>query len=1283
MKQLVAIIKTQMQQLNHLQLSEWLLSHLKEDANNLTELFAKQCSAVSTPVAVMPSFISQFSSFLPVLSIFYIYAAEPLRRELVDKLSASPELMFADKTIDDAPINRELTERLIIYRGAWPIIVALKTQGIYDLIQILDSANEQTLRSFASLDQGGDVALLVDTFLTKNNKELEAIDRTRLVHFLRRPDLTRWFTEYIESLVSQASHIMSLKLLRLAFTPCTNELNKLAEIKALLADYPFFLHREAMQAVIYFYYAKLKKEPFSAVNGAFISLFYELIKRTDLTIQSELVLSLNQECFFFIIEQGLVGMTSPDLTSQQACKSLLFLLCSETAVPDKPYRDLIKRRLQQLDPYLFDTPEIFELAKEILTASSVAPQGGGCDLCIETLLASPRFVAASTPKVLKQLSDRYLALTTVLDQEEYGPLIESLKKYFGKDDELAIQEYLLNKKQLEGGGEHLVHALWMQFEALCQQQKAHGEETAERALEVLYRYYGQTVPHLRTDLLLRAVDSIYRPLTNDITGLDVAQRKETSLYYPRGQKIGFVNEANEAMAFLAGEVVLLSSTGLIPANEPLLDEQGSIIGYLTESGQIRSADLVQKNASAQLLAMVPEKDLEQSPEGLELLIQNVLDEDSLEALYGSAPLSLDRAKYLWLAQRISTAVRETEYPISSSTFNSLVNHHPDDMLFSLLATMKHEANARSLFHAILNDDKKREILLKGLFASEVEGFLDHHDAVTCLADYMTHYHDKPWFAKGLLCFADYAKKQKKHTLLSDALAQLTRESNKEKQRGELVDAVLKSLIGAEDSARVVLQEFLQDRSETPVQQLKSPEIKKVTQYFYKRHLVVALQVLNETAHWQNSSLYKLVLHLLDTQHEQLFSSKEFNFTVEEPWQKNELNDLADFINRHLSKKRSLDSDFSVGHRVLSELLFRGAKAGQISLFYSKKTFNPAIAHMSFTRPFLECLVDKFWIPEGVKEQFADGMLRIKAWAHDQNPLQKELESHPVLVDWRHLVTQTWKEINKKKLPIICAYLLNYSGSKKPLSCLLRDYINEFQEDPNYLYPVVKLLQQFPQRDVSAVIFDVLEVMIIKNPLLLDGTVLHHMAHYHARTNANQDVKSPEAELNLLIYFGQRKRYPLVQRGCDELAKTCEDKKLKQRLLKGALEAKVETDLSSSQGYFYFSLVKVFKRLWHYGVNAKKNSSGIVSFCDDVLSHPIPKRAPEEVKMPGLSGKGSTTYLEFTERKKQLIRLLATIKHSPVPASLITRPSQISQSLFHGKGETKETVVAQEQAVVHI
>lgn len=1279
MKQLVAIIKTQIHQINNLQLSEWLLGHLNEEANNLTELFTKQFPAQPNHVSRMSSFISQCSPYLSLLSIVYIYAPAPLRDELVDTLLVSPELIFEDKPIDDAPMNRELTERLTAYRGAWPIIVALLKQGGYDLIQILNNAEEHTLTSFASLIKESDLAILVDTFLAKNSNDLELIDRNRLIHFLRQPDLTSWFTKFFESLVYQASNVMSLKLLIETFTPCDNELSKLAAIRALLADYPCSIDLATLQGVIYFYSSKLESEPFSSLGGAFISLLYDLMKRGDLTTQSEWVVSLNQKCVSLIIEQCLQGMNGSDVTLQQICKKLLFLLGSKTVVPDPQYRDLIKTRLEQPDFCLFHTHELFELAKEILAEGDAAPENTWCGLWIELLLTSPRFVAACTTQVLKKLSDRYLALITMHDQEEV---------------------------QTEFRSERLLHALWMRLEELCEQQRASDIEVVERALRVLYLYYGQTVPNLRTDLLLRTVDYVYRPVMEDLTELykersvllswfkqyapqhplaqaELPPKKEVTLYCPKGQKIGFLGESNQAMAFIEGEVVLLSSTGWVQVNEPLYDEHGSIMGHLTESGQVRSADVLEKNISSLLLKMVPEKELEQSPTGLGLLIQNILFEDTLNELYGNEPVLMDSSKRLWLEHRIITAVRDAEYSIASTTFSSLVEHHRDETLFSLLAMMKHKNNARFLFHAILNDDKKREALFRGYFESDIQVFLAHHDAVACLADFMVHYHDKPWLADGLWCFASYGKKHTKDTLLSDALAQLFKNAADEEQQCALGDRVLKSLIGSEETARVVLHEFLQDQTQMPVQQLKSPEINKITQYFYRQHVVVALHTLNKTPHWQNSSLYKLVLHILETQPEQIFPSKELNHTAEIFWENNELNVFSCFISRHLSKKRSLDSDCSIGHRVLSELIFRGASAGQISLFYRQKVFNPVIAQMSFPRSFLERLVDKFWIPEGVKERFADTVLRIKAWFDDQSPLQKELGSHPVLVDWRHLITQTWNEINKKKLPVICAYLLNYSGPKKPLSCLLRDFVNTFEKNTDYLYPVVKLLQQFPQRDVSAVIFDVLEVMIIKNPLLLDETILHHMAHYHAKKNLNQEINSPQAELNLLIYFGQRKQYSVVQRGCDELAKNCEDPQLKKRLLKGSLEAEVETELSASLGHFYFSLVKLLKRLWHYGMNAKKNSTGIVCFCDDVLPRPIIKRAPDEVKTPVLSGKVSTTYLEFNEKQKQLIRLLATIKHSPAPASLITRPSQISQSLFHGKGRVQETVVAHEQAVVHI
>ncbi len=441
----------------------------------------------------------------------------------------------------------------------------------------------------------------------------------------------------------------------------------------------------------------------------------------------------------------------------------------------------------------------------------------------------------------------------------------------------------------------------------------------------------------------------------------------------------------------------------------------------------------------------------------------------------------------------------------------------------------------------------------------------------------------------------------------------------------------------------------------------------------KRQLVVALRTLNKMPQWEHSSLYKLVLHILYNENEQLFGIKGNDLATTPTWQRDELNELATFISQHLEKKSALDCDCSIGYKVLGELIFRTASAGQIALFYNKKQFNSSIARLSFTRPFLERLVDKFWIPEGIKEHFSDTAERIKSWSDEQNPLQKEVGSDDVLIGWRHLIKQTWSDTHKKKLPIICAYLLNYSGSKKPLAFLLRDYIEAFQDVPDYLYPVVRLGQQFPQRDVSAVIFDVLEIMAIKNPRLLDKTVLQCMAYYYTKKNAIAENSSPLAELHLLTYFGQRKKYSLVEAGCTALLEACDNQEIKAKLVKGAHEAQVEADLSLSLSYFYFGIIKFFTRLWHYGFNAKDNCSGMVAFCDD--NNPLPKRAHavDEVKAPASCRKANPAYLEFSEKRRQLINLLATIRHCSASDSLITRPSQSGQSIFNNKVQAEDVV----------
>ena len=1311
MKRFIASIKSQIQQFKNLSFGEWLLSHLNEDAKNLRELFSKQFPASTQYVLATTPFSRRFPPHFTLSTLIFTYAPEVLRQELMEKRAESPEL--EDESIIDIRLAQRIIDKIADYSDAWPIITLLQTQGTADLIKILDNTDEKTLMAFARVTKGSDLSILIDTLLVKNSYDLELVDRNRLIQFLRQPDLAGWLTEYLKSLVAQSTNVMSLKLLMLTFTPSINEQDKITELRSTLTDYPFSIHLEVMLVLIDFYSQGLQKES----NDTFIFLLHELLNRVDFRAQSILINGVNQKHLLLIIDQCLQGSISSNSKLQQVCMDVLFVCCSQSVVAHKETLVLIKERLKQPDAYLFEIPELLLLAKQVINNANESLDGPW----IELLLTSPRFVAASTARVLKQLGDRYCLLSTTLNQIEYNQLILSFQELIPHQEAIQSALFRINQNSLNHpeasdywqikrhqllkfSSASMVHALLLQLENSCEQQKTSDSvitfpsELTENALVVLYSYYSQTVPNLRTDLLFRAVNFAYRPLIDhDATWFKhyfpshpqslfgLQRKKEVMIYNATGQQIGFINEANEAMAFVADEPVLLIKTGSVKVHSPLYDDQGSIIAYLTGTGLAKNAELVQKNVSARLLALLPVKDLEKSPWGLDLLVKNVLLEDTLEDLYIGEYSVVEGAKRLWLDQQFSASLRNMELALSPTTVGYLVNHHQS--VFSLLGTMKCKINALALFHGLLNQDKSRELMFRSFYKSEVQLFLDRYEAVPCFVDFMIHYHEKAWFAEGLSCFAAYGKKQKKNDLLGDALALLHNRKEQDEQNTALIDSVLDSLVKTEASARVLMQEFLNDHPQLPIEELNCSGINNVTRFFNKRHLLTALYTLNTASDWENSSLYKLVLYIFAAKQEIFFPSNEFYLAAKYCWKGKELNILAEFILRHLANKNSVDTDQSIGYRVFGELIFRCANTGQISLFYNKTTFAPAIARLSFTRPFLERVVDKFWIPEGIKEQFTDTVARIKTWFAEQSILQQELELNLVLMDWRHLIKQTWQEINKKKLPIICAYLLNYEGSKKTLVVLLNDYFNTFQKNADYLHPVGKLMQQFPQRDVSAVIFDSLEVAIIKEPELLDRTILQQMAYYYAKKIMNTEAEMPQAELNLLIYFGQNKQYSLAQKGCEYLAKECSDKQLKKRLLKGLIEAKVEADLSSSSGRFYFGLIKIINRLWYYGLNAKKNSSGIVRFCDSQSSNLSRKYADKQVKSPVVSRQVSSVYLDFSEKRKQLIKLLAGMKHCPVSALLSAQTLQSRQRLFQpdlqtGKG-IQEKVVAAEQAVVNM
>ena len=1324
MKLLVDIVKSQIQQLMSPALKDWLLKHFKEDSDTLTELFSRQIPVHLNEKHAQSISNIQFPAHYAIFPIVASYAPEELCQQLRENLRAAPQLQNDVEGIDNSAFSSRICDQLKDLSEAWPIIIALQKQGPDELIQVLEQSSEPSLRALARLNHDPNVQVLLDVFFSKNNKELEAIKRNTLFQFLRQPDFSGWFTRYLDSYVNQAMGMMSFRLLLLLFSPGINELDKLTELRACIDAYPFPLHLETLWAICSYYQSAF--DPDTSVASAFIMMIHDFLKKMDSKSQIEFLNGLNPAQYFLIVDYCLKNSIQGGVEERQMFMELLLLFCYESSAPDKQCLSLIQNRLIQPDDVLFAIPQITTLAKQLPEEPVLKTDGCFGVSGIEQLLVSPEFVATSSSERLKQLTDRYTLFGLTLSQTEFNKNILASDERHSNTPEFKehlkrINQQLLKQaepnedwlakrfKTLKMGIEYRINALLFQLEEHANQQKNQGKEHGEQALRVLYSYYSQMYPSLRFDLLIRAIATHYQKVhesgailgsdTNQvlqgfnlyssqvtIERIDLERKRDIELYNSAGQKIGFINEANEAITYVNEEPIPLIQAGAVQENEPLFDQAARVIGYLSESGQVRSAGQFQKEFSVRLLGTTPELILDKSPAGLALLLQHVLFENSLNVFYGLEGVITGSPRVQWFERRISTTVQNLAKNINPATLESIVNYFSDDEVFGLLSNIRHKTNAIQLFHSILKHDKKRAQLFSGLYEADVHQFLDRHNVVECLAGYMAKYYDKSWFAEGLSRFAYYGKKNKLDNVLSDSLALLFKELGPSEIKTGTFDALLQQLIGTEACAVVVLKEFLNDRSLTAVQQVKNPEISRVTQYFNKKHLVATIPELNKTSFWEGTAQYKFVLHVLEKQHAVLFPKAEPHSSAKTLWQKSELDEMAKFTNRHLSKKRSLDSNSSIGHKILGELIFRSASLGQTSLFYSKKKFNKTIARLSFSRVFLENLVDKFWIPDGIKEQITGELPRIKEWFRDQLPLNKELKDHQILLDWRHLIYETWKEINTRKLPMICAYLLNYSGQKKSVLVLLKDYFDSFQNNIEYLHPVSGLLQQFPQRDISFVVFDALEEAMIKNPQKLDLVVLRDMAQFYAKKILNHELKSPKAELSLLTYFGQNKHYELVRQGCELLAKTCTDKELKKRLQKGATEAEVERSLHSNIGEFYFGLLKTIKRLWHYGLFAEQSTSKIVKLCDDHSPGLTRRQAADEVNRPRTMLMNSDC-LGFNVKRKQLIGLLDTVKRSPVINTIEIHRTKTKQTLFgcaqELRSRERKEVVASQMGMITI
>ncbi len=1321
MQQLVKIITTQIELITIPSIKSWLFSHLNPAANNMNELFCKQIPAEGERATKPQPTRFDFPRHLAIIPIFYTFAPDLLREQLLEKLQQFPQLLEEPETVDQMNACNDLHDHLAEMKKAWSIIAELQRQGPNELIQILNKADKRSLDALAHWNKDINFKALLDLFLIKNSKDLEAINRYQIISFLRHADFNGWFARYLASLIQQATDVLSFRLLFLTFSSGMDELEKLVELRACINSYPFSIQSEALWAVCRYYQRQLQEDLFSPVSAAFVLLVHDVLKKMVLEQQIAFLKGINHEHYLLIVAFCLKQSTDGKAEERQNYLELLFLLCSEYAVADKKLLGLITTRLLQHDAYLFATPNTQTLSQKILLELKKSNDSDVETCWIEQLISSPDYIAASSVQGLQFLIDRYALYCSSLSPMEFGQLIfsssDSGMASRGLQNHLQrVNQQILNRSEgldawlakrnqlIKIGIDTRINQLLSQVEAQCIQNNTLDVRIKNQALKVLYTYFDHIFSDLRFDLLVRAIESSYRDakgddgvLESEFNGLlphfnsvfppiqgiekELKRQQEVVLYNVAGQQIGFVSEANKAITYVEDEPVLLNSLGLSANNEPVYDNSSRIIGYLTGAGQINSVAGFQRAFCPRLLATLPHTELDYSPAGLDMIIRHMLFDNSLDELYQYEEVARTLEKRQWLERRISSTIQRLTKELDATVFKSLARHFNDEAVFSLLAGMQYQANALHLFHAIIGHRQRREQFFTGLYTSDVQQFLANHHVVSCLAEYMPKYYNKRWFAEGLLPFAHYGKKYQFEHLLSDTLAVLYEDARPCIVGRKQFDAVLGKLINSGSCASIVLKDFLQDNCVTAVQQVKSPELSKVTQYFNKEHLTTVIHHLNRSSYWEESAQYKLLLHILDKQHARIFVTEHSPDATKSTWDANELNELSRFIKRHLGKKRHLDIEWSIGYRVLGELIFRNARHGLVSLFYSKKTFNESLARLSFTRTYLERLIDKFWIPDHLKEQISEEALRLRTWfrgTHSANMPGQMLQ------DWRFLVHQTWSEISQKKLPMICAYLLNYSGQKEPLQLLLQDYIKAFQNKAEYLHPVSKLLRQFPQREVSFVVFDALEAVIIKNPSILDLTLLRDMAGFYAKSILNQEISPDDAELSLLTYLGQNKHYELVKKGCKILADVCSDKALKRQLKRGAKEAEVEGDLYSSPRQFFFELIKTLKRLWHYGVFTDENASKIVKFCDDVSPGPVRKYAAADINVPMVNRSADSNSLSFDVKRKQLIGLLDEVKRSSVIKTLDGYPSKTKQILFGCTPlSVGEQVVASQQDVITI
>jgi hypothetical protein len=1171
--------------------------------------------------------------------------------------------------------------------------------SLNNLLTALYSNDEAQLTATIALSdmaQLHDFKNLVEYVLHAKRRNIPA-ELLRINPRLRTSDLSHWVQHILSSVETYTTQAMSFKLLKAGiFRPETaGGKLQISDVQAQAASFIAMLeeqavnpHPQAILALIATYAPMLGSNRRTLENRLFILKLDAIFKQAKSEIIIETTNKLPGETLKLILNNALLGLNSDDASYSQACKRLLNNFCAHAETSPESLGH-IKEYLGQQDLDLLGDARLIEIAKSILNEDGKNNLSSYTlnAIWIQRLLINPQFIAAlkfssaDPAKVLQLLIERYRYYSMILKQDEYEHLSQFLtgeakfpeesKEYMEKlrQDILADKsrkDHLFKKLELllQFRADDCIRALLNQLENNCRAIERTNPEVFDAAKEVLSNHYNNRLAGARNDTFAQIanfiIDSVaqnkgdfqqekstligwlktYLPYKNfEQSELARKQQQQSFLYDKERRKIGFISEANYAMSLDNPPRPLLGKKE-ITVGTPFYDSERRVIGSLTSTGQIQQENLFQKYTSAMLVATVPPECLEESPVALELLVKDIFSENSVDEVYEKA----DPSKHEWITEQVDRQLATSSNPIPAASMMALIDKHSPESLFSLLANIELYENAEQLFEIILANS----VLRRELFANHeqqkyiFEFFKRHKKTDLILANFLANHLDKPWFNEGFQLFGNYAKESSQTDLLVGALAQLSDRTFSDKAlSADKYNCILTTLISSEASASIIWKFFLETTGLKSIQSI--PNAEYLTSFFFKHHCTPAIEALNRQNNLTQTDQHRLLLLIFANHPEQLFYRKELRFSTKIAWSKTELEQISIFIKRHFQQHvNNSDKSFEIGKQILAELVFRCANFGLTSLFYHNDQFDPFMATQSVRRSFLNAIAAKLYLTKELKDSISDICSTVAGWFDHQHLQNRQnfklLNEHEAIIDWEKLNNQAW-EANESmtELPLISAYLINYTGNHEPLVQLIKDYIAHprIKEKPGYLKNISQVMAKFPQRGLSNCIFTALEELVTQSPSALSAELFNHMAEFYTSKfpEKTKDYFSPE--INLINHFGQQQKYNLVLRGCELLRLNENHSSATELLKKINSEAKVESFLSEHQTSWYYPFLKFFLRFWNYGFSTETNASQVVCLCDQKSAYASPAIIPPVITTPVKGGEEIEQIKVFAEQASKL------------------------------------------------